>query len=191
MEASSPRHNQLLTPFAAALSSLEDGGGAKKSKLLVMPGLCSDQPPSRCPLRDTPLEQKTLRSSRSPKGCRCPVPQIGNKDQDTSLCFLLSHLWSWLLPCRGFNLPKTYGCFSHLLFSESSMEQRNSELPRMLADENSTQEAWSTANRTDFGVANLGAKPALPAVGSSLCLSEGCFPHLKHGEMVSYFKCSH
>ena len=36
MEASSRRHDKLLTPFPAPLSSLEDWSGAENSKLLIM-----------------------------------------------------------------------------------------------------------------------------------------------------------
>ena len=36
VEASSRRHDQLLTPFPALLSSQENGGWAENSKLLIM-----------------------------------------------------------------------------------------------------------------------------------------------------------
>ena len=67
-EASSCRHDWLLTPFPSPYPLWRMEGGAENSKLLIMTWSfqwpAPIQEPSRSPLRVTSLEQKTLLSPR-------------------------------------------------------------------------------------------------------------------------------
>lgn len=122
MEASSHRHHQLLSPFSATLSSLENGGGARKFQASNHGWVFSvpSQEPTRSPPRDASVEQRMLLltlplrnlwrfwelCARNPgertlyifynlsfPSLRIPV-----------LCYLLSNVWKPLLHYSGWFL---------------------------------------------------------------------------------------
>ena len=83
MEASSCRHDQLLTPSPTPLPSLEKGGVRRPiPSFSSWCGLSGDQPPSRNPHGVTSLEQKmllVLLSLRNLQELRSPVSGTGSK----------------------------------------------------------------------------------------------------------------
>ena len=94
MEASSRRHDQLLSPFPALLPSLENkgSGGLKIPSFPSWLVLSGEQPPPRSPPRVISAEHTmllVLLSLRNLQGLSSSVP--GTRGRDQYIFFLLSH----------------------------------------------------------------------------------------------------
>lgn len=94
----------VITPFPAPLSSLEYGGGAESSKLLIMAWSFGWSTPIQEPPRVTLIKQKMFLCSYHPgndKGFRSSVSGTAWGCQRPIYIFLVSHTSEW---------PK-YSCF--------------------------------------------------------------------------------